>query len=53
MFIIHNASCRPNEQKRAAVRYLNNRGKQETRSVIETLLQKNGYHTNEMLSYGK
>jgi hypothetical protein len=37
--IIHNASCHPNEHKRAAVRYLNNRvntyyalrGKQETK----------------------
>jgi hypothetical protein len=58
--IIHSASCHSNEQKRTAVRYLNNRvntymlpeeSKKREKDVIETILQNSGYHTDKMLSY--
>jgi hypothetical protein len=59
--IIHSNSCHPNEQKIAAIRYLNNRintyalsEKNKTKKdVIEAILHNNGYHTNCGPSYRK
>jgi hypothetical protein len=49
--IIHSASCHPNEQETAVIRYLNNRvnacvlsevNKKKEEEVIEAMLQNNG-----------